>query len=227
MQRPHPCTLYAFLTGVIVAVFMPTPSHATQRDWLMSLPLVSVGRDSPLGLEFNIMNEFSLGVHLGLVSKGEELGKKEQEDHPGTSLETHGQDISLIFQRFSNPAEMAGLHWGINLGYRQIRATWIRDPEQSSAGIFPALDEEGNMHHHLRLEGTSLGIRFGYRFVADSPGFMAGIYLKARHFQSRVRDDDPPESGELLTEIPPEDAIALKRRMMSSLLAGIEIGWAF
>jgi len=192
----------------------------------VSLPLVSVGRDSPLGLEFNIMNEFSLGVHLGLVSKGEELEKKEQEEHPGSSLETRGQDVSLTFQRFSNSGEMSGLHWGLSLGYRQIDATWIREPEDTSQEIMP-LDDNDMMRHYLKLEGTSLGLRFGYRFVADSTGFMSGIYLKARHFQNRVRDDEEPEDATLQTDISPEDAISLKRRMMSSLLAGIEIGWAF
>ena len=53
MQRTTSFFIFLFLS--IVTASQAT-LQAAQRDWLMSLPLVSMGRESLLGLEFNMMN---------------------------------------------------------------------------------------------------------------------------------------------------------------------------
>lgn len=224
MQRTTSFFIFLFLS--IVTASQAT-LQAAQRDWLMSLPLVSMGRESLLGLEFNMMNEFSLGIHWGVLSEGEELRKNELEKHPDDSFVTSGQDIGLIFQRFSNPSEMSGFHWGLSAGYRRVVGVWTKDPYSDGQVSRSGMDENGKIRQYLEMSGTSLGFRTGYRFVADSPGFMVGIYLKLRHFQNQVKDQESKKDEPFRVAISKEDSGALKRRLMSSMLAGIEVGWAF
>ncbi|MCB9229448.1 MAG: hypothetical protein H6618_07540 [Deltaproteobacteria bacterium] len=224
MRNPQSC--HRTILTLMIILSWSGPLWGAQKDWLLSLPLVSLGRESLLGVEFNIMNDFSLGAHLGLLSEGEELRKKELEQQPGNSLRMSGQDFSIIFQRFSNPEELSGFHWGLSAGYRSIRGTWVRNPEYRSGSEFYP-DQDGKIRQFPELTGTSLGFRSGYRFIAESSGLMAGIYLRLRHFQNRVKEQTKQNSSVSGSPISHEDAIALKRRMMTSLLGGIEVGWAF
>jgi hypothetical protein len=66
----------------------------------------------------------------------------------------------------------------------------------------------------------------GYRYAAESVGFMGGIVLVLRHLENRVTEKDTG-AGSAYAETSYEDKNALKRRIMTSLHPGLELGWAF
>lgn len=202
-------------------------SAAEQRSWLLTLPIVSFGREQVIATDFNLGNEASVAVQGNFLAKGQDLYSRELEQDPTRSLISQGQELSFMFQRFSNPAELSGFHWGLGAGYRQVSAEWIKEPWLEKNSKAPETDLNGKVHHHLNLSGTTVSGRLGYRYVADSLGFAAGIYLKLRHFQNHIADQKLTEREHYETDIAYHDRISLKRRMMSTLLPGIEFGWAF
>lgn len=202
-------------------------SVAKPRRFLITLPVLAVGSESNLELDVNLGGDASLAFYWGLLSRSERLTSSEQELNPGSSLMLEGQEFGFIFQRFSSGIDMSGLHWGIGAGYRSILAQWTK-PVEAEDSPYLTTDKDGNSYHEFDLEGAILNARFGYRYVASSLGFVAGLYLKARHFQSRVSEKDK-KSSDSLKESPLniDDKIKVKRRLMTTVLPTLELGWAF
>ena len=118
-----------------------------------------------------------------------------------------------------------------SLGYqRRVSLTPGGQDQSPGPGVLAESHSDGQRRKYQTiLESTraTFGVRTGYRYVADSPGFMAGVYLKIRHFHNRVRDQKGKEGEPFRVAIVGKEASALKRRLMTSLLGGLEIGWAF
>ncbi|NRA43973.1 MAG: hypothetical protein HRU09_03345 [Oligoflexales bacterium] len=224
MKRYTNCAFFIICLASLASVGFGKP-----RRFLVTLPVLAVGSESNLELDLNLGGDASLAVYWSLLAKSERLTQSEIESEPGSSMMLEGQEFGFVFQRFSSGIDMSGFHWGIGAGYRSILAQWNKPKSEASSPYLTAEDEE-NSYHEFDLAGAILSARFGYRYVAESVGFVAGIYLKARHFQSRVTDkNNETQNEQPLYESPLdlEDEIKVKRRLMTTVLPTLELGWAF
>ena len=210
---------------LIFLLLLDNSLHAkAYKSLVVTLPAISVARESFLGVDINLGGDSSLEFHWGKLFEGEDLRKREMEEEPYGSLKTRGQELGFYFQRFSNGQQLSGLHWGLGAGYKTLVATWTKLPSEQE-GVYLKDDMNSYVNHNINLSGATIQSRFGYRYVADSVGFAAGIYLKLRHFQSKIIDEENMISEQIIP-INQSDSIRLKRRMMTSLLPGFELGWA-
>lgn len=191
---------------------------AKNRSFIFSLPLVTIGRDAPVRAEYNL-GKASLSADwvewLGEVGKREELTQSELEEHPNDSMTSQGRELTLMVSRYKNSASMSGFHWGLGAGYRQVRAMWKKSA---------ALMGDDPLTHNFVVSGPTYSGRLGYRYVGKDMGFMVGTYLGVRHFQNAVEDTELTQGETALSE---NDKNSLKRRMMSAMRIGLEMGWAF
>ncbi|MFK7824706.1 MAG: hypothetical protein AB8G05_11145 [Oligoflexales bacterium] len=216
-----------YLIFLTVFIAFTNAGFGKPRRFLVTLPVLAVGNESNLELDLNLGGDASLAFYWGLLAKSDRLTESEKESKPGSSLMLQGQELGLVFQRFSSGIDMSGFHWGLGAGYRSILAKWTKPQDQSSLSYLRT-DEEGNTYHEFNLAGAVVSARFGYRYVAESVGFVAGLYLKARHFQSRISEKEKEESEP--TNFSPlgiDDEIKVKRRLMTTVLPTLELGWAF
>lgn len=206
-------------------------SKAYSRQYVLTLPLIAVARESTLAFEFNLMNEASLSLHWSRQTPGEELRKKELEERPLDSLTLEGQEFGFGFQRYSNARELSGFYWGLGAGYRKVAAVWIRDPGvQVGSNLNNPLyvDDLGKVHNYMDVSGTAVNGKVGYRYIAKDLGLTAGLFLKLRHFQSAVKKNEAsPDKRYAKNPLGQNDKSVLKRRLMTTLLPGFELGWAF
>ena len=218
--------LILFSIWFILNVFIKAPLEAKDyKSWVVTVPAISVARESFLAVDINLQGNSSLEIQWGRLLDGEDLRKRELEEQPLGSLMTHGQELGFYFQRFSRGKTLSGFHWGMGAGYKILTAQWTKLQDDT---ILNRSFLESYSNHNVKLSGTMILGRLGYRYVAESVGFTAGLYLKLRHFQSRVEDiTDNDEELLEFTSLSQHDAITLKRRMMTSLLPGFELGWAF
>ena len=213
-----------YFVGLIICT---NTSLAKPRRFLVTLPVIAIGSESNLELDLNLGGDASLAFYWGLLSKSERLTATEKEANPGSSLMLQGQELGFVFQRFSSGIDMSGFHWGIGAGYRNILAQWTK-PQEDSTSPYLRADKDGNTYHEFDLAGAVLSARLGYRYVAESIGFVAGLYLKTRHFQSRVSEKEQQEvEPSNYSPLELEDEIKVKRRLMTTVLPTLELGWAF
>ena len=211
----------------VISLIGSSLSFGKPRRFLVTLPVIAVGNESNLELDLNLGGDASLAFYWGLLAKSERLNASELEAEPGSSLMLEGQELGFVFQRFSSGIDMSGFHWGMGAGYRNVFAQWRKPPGEEDPS-YQRVDSEGNAFHEFDLAGAVLSARLGYRYVAESVGFVAGLYLKARHFQSRVTGKQSEEE-ELSSSTPLnlDDEIKVKRKLMTTVLPTLELGWAF
>lgn len=195
-----------------------------QRDFVLSLPLT---RDGSFRGEFNIQNAVGLSLdwqEWGMGEAREEAPRSELKEHPGNSLKTRGRQIGATVSRYTNPTRLSGFHWGLGAALRQEKVNWIKDSE--TLGLSAVLDESEKVHHNLEISGPAVEGRVGYRYIGETVGFMAGIYLNVQHFQPTI--SDMKDSGDAYSSpIDKADRAALERRITTRGGVGLEIGWAF
>lgn len=230
------CGNYLVFLSLVFSLFSFSNLYgAGKKKFLVSLPIITVGREAITKLEYNTGSAGSVALEWSLLDDGQELRKHELEVNPQHSLMAKGQELALVFSRFSNAHDMSGWFWNLSLGYRKISGTWKKDPfdaetrQRESLSLY--VNDEGLVTHKFGLEGTTVSGRCGYRFVGNKYGLVAGVYLGIRHFQNKVNDYSLNQQGELeaslASEMPQQDKISLKRRFMSSFQPGFELGWAF
>lgn len=210
---------------IIMALFMTSNlwGKSMPRSFLIALPL-TVG--SPFSVAYNYDGQAAISLDITGESEHEMLGKKEQDQYPGSTLLAKSQEIGLTFSRYSNPENMSGWHWGLGAGYKTMSASWIKEPDSESKEAI--LDQNGNTKHHLQIAGTTGTGRLGYRYVANELGFAASLFLLVKHFQNRIQDQEEDKNSFSTTSpIAVKDAQALRRRLTTTIRPGIEIGWAF
>ena len=86
----------------------------------ISLPAVrmgSQGSEGDLRAEFNLNQEASVALEWAswgyTKERRDELTTKEKESHPGAALTSFGQNIGIMFGRYSNGKKMSGFNWGL------------------------------------------------------------------------------------------------------------------
>lgn len=204
----------------------------TSKKWLLTVPVFTSDGEGTVGLDIPFSNDASLAFHAISQATTDLASIQEREANQNTHMYSDALEANIIFQRFSNPKMMRGFHWGIGAGYRTANTTWIKqaDPQLSIASS--QLDKHGLAHYQFKAAGPIYMGRAGYRYVSTSLGFTAGVFMKIRHFQSIVADNSQnmsyasPEETPILASSE-DDRNSLKRRAMTRVLPGIEIGWAF
>lgn len=184
------------------------------RSLALSLPLLI---DTPFSMEYNL-GRGMVGVAWTPVQPYQMLSERDLTNNPNQSLEMKGQEIGIITGRYQNEATLSGFYWGLGAGYRKTRGLWVKTASNATSSPLQS--------HDLNVEGTTFSGKLGYRYAAESVGFMGGIFLLLRHFENRVTDASQGENTAYM-ETSYEDKTALKRRIMTSLHPGLELGWAF
>lgn len=209
---------------LILNLTTPICAYADAKSFLVSLPVLTLGREGNLRAEYNLFEKGTLALEwTGWVGKGqrEELTNEEKKENPGSSLRTEGREIGLMFGRYTDPLNMDGFNWGVGVGYRAVKAKWFKTPSINS----PENKQITSLFDAKAL-GPTLSARLGYRFVGDSVGFAIGSFLGVKHFLNQVSDESREETR-FLTQMSSKDRRLLQRKLATSLKIGLEIGWAF
>lgn len=199
----------------IFFLMVSKPAVGKMKHVLLSIPVVTLGKDAALRVEYNLLRRGTLGLEWrewGAKKRREEFSKHELEQRPGESLTSRGREIGLLWSRYSNPALMSGFAWSLGAGYRFWEGRW---KHVLADGDSEPIDQD------ILSSGPTFTGRIGYRYVADTLGCALAGYSSIKHFQNQVVS----ESEEI--SLPNEDARSLGRRMMTSLRIGVELGWAF
>ena len=221
---------FSLLIGLYQCIFPNAESVAADKDFVISLPIVTLGREGALRGEYNLNNNATIALEWSKWSGDaarEELTNTEIEEDPQTSLITEGSNIGIMLGRYSNPKQMSGFHWGLGAGYRKINAKWKKTPN-SDTDESASLDEDGKVNYNIVTDGLALNSRVGYRYVGKEIGFVSGLYMAYKHFQNNMNDNENQSENEIkFTNIAQSDKTSLQRRFMSQFHIGLEIGWAF
>lgn len=208
----------------LMQFFFTLPLFAESKTIVLTLPVVTVGREGVIRAEYNLFQKGTLALEwTEWVGKGErqELGLRDRKENPGNSLLSEGRELGLMFGRYSNPTNMSGFNWGAGAGYRSTKLNWTKTSFNKSTNI----QEETN-HYRVYANGPSLSARVGYRFVGDSIGFTIGSYIGVKHFLSQLTDASGDDSS-TFSPISARDKSVLQQKIATLLKIGIEIGWAF
>lgn len=237
------CLLSVSTTGFAAAkksMGMSTSSGGakeTDRDYLISIPIVADSSQARLHLEYNVQKTFGLALEAAALGEREIMSPKEV-DSTGDSLKTKGTQVSLLFSRYSEPAHLGGFFFALGAGYRQYSAEWKKRPDdqnkevalQSNTAL--QLDDDGYLHHRVKGSGTTGHARVGYRWVAAEWPVAIGGHVGLRHVSSSVKDVDVDQEQQKelkLNYSPTNDAEkkSLKNRVMTEPDISIELGLAF
>ncbi|MEZ4742360.1 MAG: hypothetical protein R3B45_07930 [Bdellovibrionota bacterium] len=220
------------ILGVATCSFW-TPAKAAgegKKSMLFTLPLVSIAQDKRARVEFNLSTKGSIALEGSYMPEREELREDELKERDGDSLKINGREYKIMFARYSQGAKMGGWYWGLGFGQRTLDATWVKSPYALAEDQFGLEDENGKITNKVRISGTTLEGRGGYRYVSSDLGFVIGIYLGIRHYQNTIHNSDDVElsdPNDSLVEIHSHDEGTLSRRLMSRMVPDIEIGWSF
>jgi len=203
------------------------------RAFSLSLPLVTITRDAMARAEFNLMGEGALAVEVGRMSRGQQYSEKHTEE-TGESLENEAMQGSILISRYTNGNSMSGFYWSLGAGYRRTTATWQKLQAATAADdfalgrTFGLVDDSGRVTHAVVGEGITGHGRLGFRWIGTSFPMVLGGYVGVRHYGARYRDDDK-RIGEdpRFTAITDDERKDLRRRFMTQLDPGIELGFAF
>jgi hypothetical protein len=211
--------------GLLSATFwfaIPAANAVEAKNFLVSLPLVTAGREGAIRLEYNLAAKGTVALdwaQWGAKKKREELAPSEIKEHPNNSLQTAGRDLAIMMHRYNNPGNMSGFNWGLGLGYRTMDVEWKKTQ---------IVDNLDSFNHHVNATGPTASGRVGYRYVGSDLGFALGTYIGVKHFQHRivyVKGSDVKQVA--LLPISEKDSDSLSRRLTTAVKIGIEIGWAF
>lgn len=234
------CLLSVDTTGFAAAkksMGMSTSSSGgkeTDRDYLITIPIVADSSQARLHLEYNVQKTFGLAIEAAALGEREIMTPKEV-DTTGDSLKTKGSQVSLLFSRYSEPAHLGGFFFTLGAGYRQYSAEWKKKPneeDKTDALRLDSVDDTGYLHHRVKGSGTTGHARVGYRWVAAEWPVAIGGHLGLRHVSSSVKDvevDQEKQKELKLNYSPTTDAEkkSLKNRVMTEPDISIEIGLAF
>lgn len=200
------------------------------RSFAMSMPLTITG-ESVGRLELNLAGKASLALEGNFKREREEASEEAQEER-NESMRAEGKGAALFVQRYWDGAAMAGLYWGLGVGYREETVRWRVQPEESDKQVNMSLvDKDRMLNHDAELKGTTGHLRVGYRYVPTDLPFVIGGYLGGRHFQAGVKDgkQTDEEEEENVKQAPLTDAEKerLRRKYTTKPEAGVELGITF
>lgn len=200
----------------LVLVPQVMTAKVKQKTIALSLPLTMA---VPLRLEYNLRRG-SISLDYLPERSHQRLLPKVREQNPELSLETKAQEFGIMVSRYSTPEHLSGFNWGLGIGYRQENVDWRKET---------LTDDTGLSSHRFNVKGVTASMKLGYRYVAESLGFMAGLFLFVKHFEGRVSDGSTEQDGDrIYTASTPGVRDSLARQLKTRIMPiSLEIGWAF
>lgn len=192
-------------------------------------------RDMLAHVEFNLGGRASIGIEGGITRPGDDMSEK-QMDEENERVKTEGWGAAVMFSRYSNGGSMSGFYWMLGAGYREVKASWDVEQEDSDpqAKNYAALVDPTTqqLHHDATLKGMTGHLRVGYRYVGEEVPISCGLFVGLRHFQPSVDDaegksKDDDEVAKNAADMTDREKERLRRRYTSKFEPGIEIGFAF
>jgi hypothetical protein len=225
--KPRKNVFQAFLLCFVLVLLdaKVVLANSATKDFLFTLPVVQLGREGQAKFEYNLNSKGSLALEFAYLSKGEDLNQTELEESPNASLESQGWSSQLLWSRYTQPSRMAGFFWGLGAGYRQVSASWQKNPHLEAPEQLQLIGEDGTLTHEVLAKGYTVEARMGYRYVGQEWGVVLGGFLGLRHFENQVKNKN--SDPELFPDLHTEDENSLRHRMMSALYPSLELGWAF
>lgn len=195
------------------------------RSFILTIPIITLTRDAAFRGEYNLKGA-TIAVEGASMVEAEEYSEEKMAE-TGDSMISKGGHVSVLFSRYSQPANMSGWFWTLGAGVRDMKGKWKTNPSALalSSGMSLITDDAGKVIHEYTARGLTAHARTGYRWVAQSIPLSIGGGLGLRHFDARFED-----KAELSAEASPmsdEDKAALRRRYMTRLEPSIEFGLAF
>ncbi len=216
--------LFSFFIWSSFLISLQTYGEEIHKSFIVAIPL-RVG--TPYRFEYNL-GKGSLGLDLLKENVRERLGDKEIQQQPGDSLISEAKEISIMFSRYGNAELLSGLHWGLGIGYRAENMAWRKNLNlETKEDLEFLVDQDGKVYHAAKLDGITGSVRLGYRYVSQSAGFVAGLFVVYKHFESKVNDVASQGIVYPFSKMPKEDLQTLRNKLMTSIMPGLEIGWAF
>ncbi len=205
-------------------------STGQYRAFTMALPL-TINRESVGRLEFNLASKASLAVEANFKKEREEASDEAQEER-NESMLAEGKGAALFVHRYMDGAAMAGMYWGLGVGYRQETVRWRVQPDAADKQVNLSLtDKDRMLNHDAELKGTTGHMRVGYRYVAAELPFVIGGYVGGRHFQAGVQDGkqtaEAEEANVKQAPLTDSEKERLRRKYTTKPEAGIELGITF
>lgn len=204
----------------------------TDRDFLISIPVVADSTQARIHLEYNVEKTFGLALEAAALGETEMLTKSEI-DKTGDSLKVKGSQVSLLFTRYSEPTRLGGFFFALGGGYRQYTADWKKKPDEKTTALqLESADDNGYLHHRIQGSGATGHARVGYRWVAAEWPVSVGGHLGIRHVSSNVKDVevDQEKQKELNLHYSASNEVerkTLKNKVMTSPDLAIELGVVF
>jgi hypothetical protein len=229
---------HAWFSYLVLATLTATSAGSVQaqskqgpyRSFAMSIPLISLTRESVARMELNLGGEASIAVEGTWIRQGEEYTEKDAEE-TGEQIESKGREVALYVTRYTQPHAMAGFYWTLGAGYRQMEAKWQTPVDSNDPdGQLSLADDEQRYHHDAAVKGMTGHGRLGYRYVGSDWPLMAGGYAGLRHFQNDISDrekDSKTEDGDAISVMTDREKDRLVRHYMTALELGLEFGFVF
>ncbi len=197
------------------------------RTFILTPLSAGMGESSFKG-EYNLGGAGGLTLELTGIGKRDIYSDKEIEDHNGdTFVLEKGSEIGLHYAYYANGTAMSGGYWSVGAGLRTMETRWNRTPTGELALNADAVrDADGRIRHNVIGKGAAGHARAGYRYVAANWPFAAGAFAGLRHFDGQFEDDNK-ELTDGSAATPEVDREAMRRRFMSGLELGLELGFAF
>ncbi len=205
-------------------------SSGPYRAFTMAMPL-TINSERVGRLEFNLAAKASLAVEANFKKEREEASDEAQEER-NESMRAEGKGAAIFVHRYMDGAAMAGMYWGLGVGYRQETVRWRVQPDEADKQVNLALtDKDRMLNHDAELKGTTGHLRVGYRYVATELPFVIGGYIGGRHFQAGVQDgkqtDEEEEENVKQAPLTDSEKERLRRKYTTKPEAGIEFGVTF
>jgi|GEM_PF-1012951 len=204
------------------------------RSFDLTLPVVTLARQAQGRIEYNMGGLATISLEGARMVRGEDLSDEEIEES-GDSLQSEAVQGAILFSRYSNGPTMSGFFWSLGAGYRKVNAYWHTNPDtgrtpDENPGRMSLADDKGKLHHDLELAGGTGHGRIGWRWIGESFPMLIGAHIGVRHFDPTIKDAEESRlETETMRMAPTNDVEKrnLKRRMMTALEPGVEIGFAF
>jgi hypothetical protein len=208
--------------------------QAAANNVVVTVPVVSVPiapvavRQATLRTEFNLAGQASVMTEFSMIQTGEGLGSADQKKNPGESLRMDsGNELTLLFARYSSPGNLAGFYWVLGGGWRQAKTTWTRpindDTAEYSLTATTRVDGRNRFVSAQESTGNTLHARLGYRYVGSSIPFIIGGQLGVRHFNSHVQDT----GNDTTIPLNDTDKTKLRYRLMTAGAMELSLGYLF
>jgi hypothetical protein len=162
-----------------------------------------------------ISPDTALGLEFLMIASGDQMSRQDNKER-GESLHHKGYELTGYLIKYSK--SISGFFWNLGAGYRILDATYQRPKEEIPSEQYTDLNEDQLDSYDIKLQGTTVHSRVGYRFHLSQVGLTSFIGL--RHFSASKIDSDHEE-------ISLKEKARFGRVLMTKPELGLEVSYIF